>query len=407
MAFTGSSPWGPGAQTFGKQAQVQNGAGWTDWKYTGGTPTTDQINSGLAQWDAPPPQVPKGYTGQTWMGKPVTVGADGKAHLQLAGGLLPDATIDTRPAQRAVARAQGQYAPDPDQNIETPGPAEQAWNQVGQQFFQPGPQQQFWAQHGNDFTQPDANAQAWERFQAQGPLRNNAQAEYDAFGGRRPNIAAEPGFGSYYDNAQKNVVNALNTQLGARGAYGSSVGLGQIGKSVTDLRADQAKNEADYNLKRLAEQRNWDELGGTLARNADLSGQTNLSTMGTLANNASTSRNTAYRNASDAATAAGTERARGLEGGMAAAGLAQGAREGRIGMGWDAVSKMQGVMQNILGSNYEAWLNGDYQLTQDDLNAGLAQATENNNFRSQQGGLGGWIKDILGGTILGNIGGGK
>lgn len=283
-----------------------------------------------------------------------------------------------------VAAAANAIPPGVDQDIEERGSAENAWRAQGGQFFAAGPAQQFHQQQGGQFLAPDANAQAWAAHQAQ-PMGNNALTEYRGFNGRRPNIATEPGFGSYYDNAQRNVVNELNTQLGARGAYGSSVGLGQIGKSVTDLRADQAKNEADYNLKRLAEQRNWTELGGTLARNADLSGQGNLDATGRLANNASTSRAENLRNAGVVANAAGTERARGLEGGMSAAGLAQTAKENRVGMGWDMTKAATGIMQSIFGDNYDKLLAGDLSLLDAEMAAKVGQLRDAANVSSQAG----------------------
>lgn len=275
--------------------------------------------------------------------------------------------------------------PAPDINIEQKGPAEQLYDQHGQDFFQQGPGQQFFAQHGNDFLQPSQSEQLWNQQQAAGPLSNNAQTEYDAFGSRRPNISAEPGFGSYYDNAVKNTTNTLNTELGARGAYGSSVGLGQIGKSVTDLRADQARNEADYNLKRLAEQRNWNTLGGTLARNADISGESNADTMGTLAKNAGDAHLAGLRGAGDAAQNAGTEFTQNHIAGFNAGANAQSAHEGRAQQVMDNVRTNEGVMQSMYAELYNALINGDLSLDDASMAARVGQSREAVNAGSAQG----------------------
>lgn len=73
---------------------------------------------------------------------------------------------------------------------------------------------------------------------------------------------------SYYNNASRNMQNTINTQMAARGSYGSSNAVGQIGNAETNLRAQQAKDEAGYGLQRA-------QLGGSLAGAADSSGRAN------------------------------------------------------------------------------------------------------------------------------------
>lgn len=59
---------------------------------------------------------------------------------------------------------------------------------------------------------------------------------------------------AYYDNASRKSQNAINTQMAARGSYGSSNAIGTLGAAETDLRAQQARDEAGYGLQRFGVQ---------------------------------------------------------------------------------------------------------------------------------------------------------
>lgn len=97
----------------------------------------------------------------------------------------------------------------------------------------------------------------------------NTQDWFNQYAGNMPSISTEPGFGAYYDNAKNRAQESINQSMAARGSYGSSAANDQISRAYTDLDADRARNEADYNLKRLGEQRQWQGLGGQLAGSAD------------------------------------------------------------------------------------------------------------------------------------------
>lgn len=71
----------------------------------------------------------------------------------------------------------------------------------------------------------------------------------------------------YYDNAERLSNNAINTQMAARGSYGSSNAVGVLSNADTNLRAQQARDEAQYGLQRAG-------LSGTLAGGADASSHT-------------------------------------------------------------------------------------------------------------------------------------
>ena len=104
---------------------------------------------------------------------------------------------------------------------------------------------------------------------------NYAAGAYGQF-----NDSTPANMSSYYDNASRNAANTINTQMAARGSYGSSNAVGVLSNAETNLRAQQAKDEAGYGLQRAG-------LAGTLASSADSSGRANsadeLNWMGGLA----------------------------------------------------------------------------------------------------------------------------
>jgi len=97
----------------------------------------------------------------------------------------------------------------------------------------------------------------------------NTQGFYNQYMANMPTVNSDPGFGAYYDHAKDRAAESINQTMAARGAYGSSAANDQISRAYSDLEADRAKNEADYNLKRLGEERAWQNLGGSLAGQAD------------------------------------------------------------------------------------------------------------------------------------------
>lgn len=88
---------------------------------------------------------------------------------------------------------------------------------------------------------------------------NNAQQAYTDFRASQP-ANMDP----YYDNAQRRSDNAINTAMAARGSFGSSNAVGVLANADTNLRAQQAKDEAQYGLSRYG-------LEGQLASASDQS----------------------------------------------------------------------------------------------------------------------------------------
>lgn len=83
----------------------------------------------------------------------------------------------------------------------------------------------------------------------------------------------------YYDRAKERSGADINRQFAARGMYGSSAATDALGQAFTDLDAQQAKDEADYGLKRYG-------LAGTLASGADASDLAGILGLGELASGA-------------------------------------------------------------------------------------------------------------------------
>jgi hypothetical protein len=106
----------------------------------------------------------------------------------------------------------------------------------------------------------------------------------DAFAG-----GVDPSMAAHYDRAVEKTGQDLNRELAAQGMMGSAFGGNAMADAVLGLRAQQAKDESDYSLKRAGLMGNLAQgadaqtnqryaTGGQLARSADqmLQGQTGL-----------------------------------------------------------------------------------------------------------------------------------
>jgi len=110
---------------------------------------------------------------------------------------------------------------------------------------------QYYAQNG----MPGYSAEAYQQFQASQPADMSA----------------------YYQNAVNQTNNTLNQQMAARGMYGSSAALGQLSNADTNLYAQQAKDQAEYGLRRS-------QLAGQLGSAADQNQLSWTTGLGNLAN---------------------------------------------------------------------------------------------------------------------------
>lgn len=147
----------------------------------------------------------------------------------------------------------------------------------GVDFTKPGASEQYFADNKGVWENPsfgEVNAQGivghYTDPNSRPQVTNNSGQAYADYRSQMPTIASDPGLSPYFDNAKSRAAESINQTMAARGAYGSSAANDQISRAYTDLEGQRALKEADYNLARLGEQRNWLGLGGELANLTDL-----------------------------------------------------------------------------------------------------------------------------------------
>lgn len=150
---------------------------------------------------------------------------------------------------------------------------------------QPGPNgyRATTAPYGMDQTMPGAGEQMWENNQnmwfnspsmdwnqSQSPDNSNQKSKQPSFAGpgagsqfwnqvqggfNQANQDLTPQFDSYYDRARDNAVGVANSQAAARGAYGSSAALNNVGNVINDFEANRGKAYTDFMLQNEANKR--------------------------------------------------------------------------------------------------------------------------------------------------------
>lgn len=302
-------------------------------------------------------------------------------------------------------------------------PSQDWFDQNQDAYMTPGAMENWDATHSAEFDKPRQQEDYWNDVKGERAnmpqVSNRAEEAYQHTKGNMPDISTDAGLDPYYKNAREVGMRNLNSQLAARGAYGSSVGLGQIGNMLQGLGAEQANRESQYHLDRLAEQRGWEGLQGQLAQGADSSSGrihdaklSDLLGFGTLANNAGNARLASLLGGMGSANAAqGAETGR-LAGGSSAAGSAtegmlgqeqialqtgtqadsqnrgnavaasniaggvQGAREGRIGQAWGRETEAFRIVSDIVRRAHEGILTADEAMNTAEQMLGLQGAQE-------------------------------
>lgn len=240
----------------------------------------------------------------------------------------------------------------PDPYVGQRGMPSGPWTQLPQPMDQwsPGVAEQWQQQNQGFFMQPGAS-----------------QDYYNDFRSRMPSMANDPGLDPYYERARGRLGEDINQQLASRGMYGSSTGMDMLSEGLGGLNAEQANREADYNLRRMAEQRGWEGLGGSLAGQADQG-----------------------------------ELQRRL-GGFGAASQAQEFARQRARDYMGDVMGTSGMMSGMAGDTYNDMLSSDAQLMQNAMmmETGLAQAALQASLYNQQRQKddASWAKGMLGGGL--------
>lgn len=340
--------------------------GW-DWlKKAGDIGAAVATGGAIGGWGAPPPSQWGGGGGgkKGGGGDQISGSNDGRGGPQFAppgqGGPEWDAAVagnadpywdDTNFSWEELAEATKRHLAEREKfGLDDPGTGEQYTADTADFFKQPTQGGQYWNQVAGKFNAPAAN---WS---------NRADEWYQQFKGQVPNMPDDAGLGGYYDEAKRRTSEDINSQLAARGLFGSSEGVGMLGEALTGLEAERANREADYRLRKTAEDRMWQQLGGGLARGGDLSEQ------------GMAGQELAYLlgGANVAGAADRSDLARVL-GGADVAFRGQGAREGRLGDRFNRTYGMGADTRDFLQSGYEHGFAQDERLLGDVLEALLAQ----------------------------------
>ncbi len=173
---------------------------------------------------------------------------------------------------------------------------------------------------------------------------NYAADAYNAFlQGSAPNL--DP----YYDNAKRRAAEDINSNFASRGAYGSSAALDSLGETMTNLNAEQANREGEYDLQRYG-------LGGQLGSTAD-----------------------------QRASASSADSLNWLNSGQGAAESAQGARRTRAQDYFNNLSNTYGGLAQIGGQTYDSMIGDDQALLDAmvGLQAGTAAEGQNQAYRRE------------------------
>lgn len=190
--------------------------------------------------------------------------------------------------------------------------------------------------------------------------------------------AGGAGLDPYYERARETTMASMDQALAARGAFGSSMGIGQIGQAMAGLGAEQANREADF-MQQAAQQADAQKLarlglGGQLGIAGQRAGEQRFET--------------GLHGATAADAAAQAQFSTGAKVAMAT----QAAKQGRVGEWINTVMKTSGMgmeavidtWQNLQGADKEMWeqqMMQEFQLSREELNQLLAnQAQSRENF---------------------------
>jgi len=219
---------------------------------------------------------------------------------------------------------------------------------AGLDFMKPGAQEAFNAQYGTKPLEQSGYASWLEQNRMDPNAKTTQQTYADKVLGQSHGVG-DADFDKYYDRSEQNATQKLNDQLSARGTYGTSVGLGQIGSMLADMEGNRARDKASYGLERSADDRSWASTQGDLAAGADSSGIDRWSTAGQAelaASNESLSRWKAAESSAEGAQAAQRNRGQDLFNNNMAIG---GALSGAAGSSYDsALAQDQGLVDAVV-----------------------------------------------------------
>lgn len=247
------------------------------------------------------------------------------------------------------------------------------WGQQGGNFGKEGPASEYWRGISGKWNAPQktpGNAQqAWDQFQKSTPANTDA----------------------YYDNAIRLGSRDVNRAMAASGLYGGGTGVAPVNEMITNLRAQQAKDNAAYGLNRA-------QIGGGLASAADQSGLAGLNSqlswltgMGNIAGMADQAYLSRLLGGAGVAGNVDATNLNSLNAGMGAALGAQGAQRQRGQDFFGNNLQMGNMLGQSLQNIYMQQLMSDMALTDQQMQAALGYPREaanqsvNNQQRSESG----------------------
>lgn len=220
----------------------------------------------------------------------------------------------------------------------------------------------------------------------------------------------------YYDRASERTASGINRQASARGMYNSSAAMDQLGRAESDLRGQQARDEAQYGLQSAQVNDSIQRGAATAADSAGLGrfnagagiasgldqfGLDRYRTGLTGAGQADSAGNAAFGAGLSGAQAADAGRTGrlGLLGSGAMA--ADSSRQGRVGSVYDNLATLSGGLAGTLGAGYNDMFNTDQWLFDMTQQMGLGSGLANLNNAQNVGALGMSSAQGMGNTFAG------
>lgn len=333
------------------------------------TPREPRLGGGIG-FGAPtrplPGQKPDTGPGSDYYNDQMRKAAENAANASTRAGSKP--FENWGPGWQPPPSSAGFGQPEGDFDMRGPGALEKAFEERGQDFFKPTQTQAWWDQNQQRLGGPTATQDYFGRV-GQGPAPQGATNVQDYFGqfqnrGRLLPSNLDP----YFERARERTANDINSAFAARGMYNSSTATGALGDAMVGLSAEQAQQEANYDLARAAEDRAWTGLGGQLAGGADANalGQAGLNLqhllgLGGLAQGADRAEIAQFLAGLQASGAIDQNTLNALNSYFGAAAGAQGARRGRVQDFFGNVYAPAAATAGIMGDSFESGFTADQQ----------------------------------------------
>lgn len=239
-----------------------------------------------------------------------------------------------------------------DYDMSQAGAGESFYTPQVQQALQPGSGagSSYWNSVSSQFS-PTAG-------QVSTPTGTNYSADvYGNISNRQSTLAPDAGIGAYYDRAVDTATDDIDSSMASRGLFNSSAALQQTSDAVGGLRAQEARDNADYRLRADDAARGWSGLELGAAGQAD-SNASNLFRNDLAGSQNALSWLTGGANIAQGADSAELAR---LLGGMNIASTAQNLRGDRVNSMFNNIMAPSTFMTQFMGDQYGGMFDADDQ----------------------------------------------